>query len=76
MQTRGIHFFSGRRKGRPHFEDALAFVSAGRAKPELINLEVKPFEQSHGVLREPSMKPILLQSTTLSTALQPKAVAS
>ena len=76
MQTRGIHFFSDRRKGRPHFEDALAFVSAGRAKPELITLEVKPFEQSHEVLREPSMKPILLRSTTLSTAFQPKAFAS
>jgi alcohol dehydrogenase len=51
-------------------------VSAGRVKPELITTEVKPFEQSHEVLREPSMKPILVRSTTLSTAFRPKAFAS
>ena len=67
---------AGRGKGRPHFEDALAFVSAGRVNPELITTEVKPFEQSHEVLREPSMKPILVRSTTLSTAFRPKAFAS
>jgi len=76
LHTGGIHFYTGRGKGRPHFEDALAFVSAGRVKPELITTEVKPFEQSHEVLREPSMKPILVRSTTLSTAFRPKAFAS
>ena len=47
-----------------------------RVKPELITLEVKPFEQSHEVLREPSMKPILVRSTTRSAAFQPQAFAS
>jgi len=73
MHSGGIHFSTGRARGRPHLEDALAFVSAGRVHPELITSEVQPFEQSHEVLREPSMKPILVRSTMLSDAYRPKA---
>lgn len=76
MHSQGIHFCSGRARGRPHFEDALAFVSAGRVHPELITSEVQPFEQSHEVLREPSMKAILVRSTMLSDAFRPQVCAS
>ena len=76
MPSQGVHFCTGRARGRPHFEDALAFVSAGRVHPELITTEVQPFEQSHEVLREPSMKPILVRSTLLSDAFRPQVCAS
>ena len=71
MYARGIHFYTGRGQGRPNFESALAYVSSGRVKPELVTTEVRPFHLSHEVLREPSMKPILVRPTALSEAYRP-----
>lgn len=66
MYIRGIHFYTGRGLGRPNIEHAMAYISAGSVKPELITTEVAPFEDAPEVLRQPSMKPILTRSRAYS----------
>jgi len=68
MYVKGTHFYTGRGKGRPNFEAALDFITAGKVKPELVVSEIQPFHIAHEVLAEPSMKPVLVRDTLLSSA--------
>ncbi|HEY8608387.1 MAG TPA: alcohol dehydrogenase catalytic domain-containing protein [Noviherbaspirillum sp.] len=66
MYAKGIHFYTGRGKGRPNFEAALDFVTARRVRPELVISEIQPFDMADEVLAAPSMKPVLVRRTSLS----------
>lgn len=60
MYARGIHFYTGRGRGKPNVAAALDFVTAGRVRPELITSEVAPIDDAPQVLAEPSIKPMLV----------------
>ncbi|EKO97254.1 hypothetical protein LEP1GSC079_1153 [Leptospira interrogans str. FPW1039] len=72
MYAKGIHFYTGRGLGRINFEAATDFIISGKVKPELIVTEERPFDEAAEVLRDPSMKPVLVRQTMLSKAYQPK----
>lgn len=61
MYSRGIRFTTGRGKGRPNFERALDFISAGRVRPELVTSEIASFDDAPQVLADPSLKPMLVR---------------
>lgn len=60
MYARGIHFYTGRGRGKPNVAAALNFVTAGRVRPDLITSEVAAIDDAPRVLAEPTMKPMLV----------------
>lgn len=62
MYARGIHFYTGRGRGKPNIAAALDFVTAGRVRPELVTSEVAALNDAPAVLADPSLKPILTRS--------------
>lgn len=60
MYARGIHFYTGRGRGKPNVATALDFIMDGRVKPELVTSEVAAIGDAPDVLAEPSLKPILV----------------
>lgn len=59
MYARGIHFYTGRGRGRPNIAAALDYVVDGRVRPEAITTQVADFDDAPAVLAEPTMKPML-----------------
>ena len=59
MYARGVHFYTGRGRGRPNIAPALDYVIAGRVRPERITTQVADFDDAPAILAEPSMKPML-----------------
>ncbi|EMO55412.1 alcohol dehydrogenase catalytic domain-containing protein [Leptospira noguchii] len=72
MYAKGLHFYTGRGLGRINFEAATDFIISGKVKPELIVTEERPFDEAAEVLRDPSMKPVLVRQSILSKTYQPK----
>lgn len=61
MYARGIHFYTGRGRGKPNIGAALDFVTAGRVQPALVTSELAAFDDAPAVLAAPSLKPILVR---------------
>ncbi len=61
MYARGIHFYTGRGRGKPNIAAAMDFITAGRVVPALVTSEVAAIDDAPEVLADPSQKPILLR---------------
>ncbi len=61
MYARGIHFYTGRGRGKPNVAAAMDFVTAGRVRPELVTSEVGAFDDAPRILADPGLKPILVR---------------
>jgi alcohol dehydrogenase len=61
MYQRGVRFYTGRGRGGPNVADALSWVVDGRVNPSLITSEVAAFDDAPAVLREPTIKPVLVR---------------
>lgn len=61
MYARGIHFYTGRGRGKPNVAAAMDFVSAGRVRPEFVTSEVGAFDDAPRIFADPGLKPILVR---------------
>jgi alcohol dehydrogenase len=61
MYQRGVRFYTGRGRGGPNVPAALAWVAEGRVDPSLITSEIASFDDAPAILREPSLKPVLVR---------------
>lgn len=61
MYIRGIHFYTGRGRGRPYIEKAMAVLEARRFDPSLVTSEIAPFDDAPAVLAAGPLKAVLVR---------------
>jgi alcohol dehydrogenase len=61
MYVRGVTFHTGVASAREHVEEAFDLLLRQRISPQLVHSAPQPIDAAVEVLREPSLKPVLVR---------------